>query len=310
MKTDNDIEILLRSGRNTELSPREKAAVKSELLDHARDTLKYARQQSSISWWSLWSPRFATVFAVFVVASVGTAYASVGSLPGDPLYAMKVHVVEEVILLTKTDPVERAYYDIELMETRLDELKAVTEDGEALLDLDTVSTISDQIAEHVADVTETLESADIRTVNHKKKIAIFAKVATITQAQVEVVEDDQTLQIIEDTAQDATENMSDLTEDTVNEFADTQSVEDVNEYLSRQLNDIGVTVQATSIDQSTREQIEQHLQDVNESLIDGDVAEAIISTTEAQQEIDVTEYVSDEVGTTSESFNTPETSTE
>ena len=90
MKNDQDIIELLESGKKHSLSSEERNSIKFTLLDHARKSLSHESRPAFARFSRALLPAFAVVVFVFI----GTAYASKNSLPGDPLYAMKVHVVE------------------------------------------------------------------------------------------------------------------------------------------------------------------------------------------------------------------------
>ena len=58
---------------------------------------------------------------VMIFAGAGTSYAARGSLPGDALYAVKVHVNEKLEGVIATSPTSRAQFDAELATRRLEE---------------------------------------------------------------------------------------------------------------------------------------------------------------------------------------------
>ncbi len=292
MKTDKEIENLLMSGKKLSLSAQEKVAIKATLIKHAKETIKY--ENCAIpSPWTSWVLRGSVSFASLLIMFVGTAYASQDSLPGEPLYAMKVHVVEEMIALTKITPKEQVAYDIHLMENRLEEIREIVIQGTDTTAED-LEYLTDQVDEHVTDVITTLEDTNSESISYEDKIETLKKLSGVTKAQVEIAkattDSTETLEAITDT-QEAT---SDAIMNTVGEFVAEESAEAVNEYLSDQITDVGEYTSASTTDESKRDSAEFYLQDVQDALVTGDTAEAIISIIEAQREINSEEYLFDE----------------
>lgn len=289
MKTDNEIEKLLTSGKKLSLSVTEKNSIKSVLLEHASQSLKHEKR-SIPSPWTSWVLRGSISFASLLIMFLGTAYASQDSLPGEPLYAMKVHVVEEMIALTKITPEERVAYDIHLMENRLEEIKEIVHQDSYIMPENLVY-LTDLVDEHVTDVIATLEETNSEIISYEDKIEVLKKLSGVTKAQVkiakETTESTETLEALDETQESTTNAIN----NTVEEFVAEESTESVNEYLSDQITDIGEYVNASSTNESTRDAVESHLYDVDEALTDKDTIEAIISILKAQQDRSMEEYL-------------------
>ncbi len=301
MKTDKDIENLLMGGKKLSLSAPDKASIKTTLLLHAEKTLKHDTRAIPSPWTS-WVLRGSVSFASLLVVFMGTAYTSQDSLPGEPLYVMKVHVVEEMIALTKTRPEEQVAYDIELMEHRLMEIKEIVNQDTVVTSEDLL-TLTDQIDEHVTDVTATLEAATSDHIPNGEKIRVLAKLSGVTKAQAKVAQGEPDLAEVAETIKETQESTTDVMATTIDEFVEDESALVVNEYLSDQITDVGEYVNASTTDESSRDSAERHLYDVEEALVDGDTAEAIVSILEAQQEIDSEEYLDEDPNTEVEITN-------
>lgn len=291
MKTDKDIEQLLMSGKKLTLSTDERSSIKSTLLAHATQTLQHEKR-SIPSPWTSWVLRGSVSFASLLIVFVGTAYASQDSLPGEPLYAMKVHVVEEMIALTKIEPSERVAYDISLMETRLTELKALADQSETPAQED-LTALTDQIGEHITDIAITLDTTNTSEMPHEEKIKALSKISGIAKAQAKITKNEEDLSVISETVQDTQDSASDSLNSAVQDFANDQPAESVNEYLSDQITVVSEQISASTTDENTRDSAEQHLHDVDESLIDGNTTDALVSVLEAQQTIAVDAYLDD-----------------
>ncbi len=64
-------------------------------------------------------------FAMVLVVGIGTSYAAEGALPGDPLYAVKVHVVEKIQGSLAVSTTEKVEWNADLLERRLTEAETL-----------------------------------------------------------------------------------------------------------------------------------------------------------------------------------------
>lgn len=291
MKTDNDIEQLLMSGKKLSLSVPEKDSIKSTLLEHASVTLKH-ETRAIPSPWTSWVLRGSVSLVSLLIVFMGTAYASQDSLPGEPLYAIKVHVVEEMIALTKTTPEERVAYDMHLMENRLEEIKEIVSQDATTAPEDLL-TLTDQIDQHVTDVTTTLEDTSSDHISNGEKIRVLAKLSGVTKAQAKIAKGKPEFTETAETINETQESTTDAITTTIEEFVEEDSVEVVNEYLSDQITDVGEYMTASTTDESARDVVERHLYDMDEALIDSDTTEALTSILKAQETITVDLYIED-----------------
>lgn len=294
MKTDRDIEQLLRSGKNHTLSVADMASIKSALLSHATESLRH-EQRPQPSLWQVWMMRSAVSFAAVLFVFVGTAYAAEDSLPGESLYAVKVHIVEEVIARTKLDPVDRAAYDVSLMEKRLSELQLLSETSEVPENAD-LAVVADQINEHVADVATVLETVPTDALSQQKKLETLSKISSITKAQTKLSEDHPHLTPVSDAVGVAEDAASSELAETASEFTAGQPKEVVNSYLDTQIGVVAAQVTATTTDADLRDLAKQHLTEANQSLDKGNSSDALVSLFEVQQEIGSEQYIDDRGG--------------
>jgi hypothetical protein len=73
-------------------------------------------------------------FALVLVVGVGTSYAAEGALPGDPLYAVKVHFTEKVQGAFAISTTEKVEWNAELLERRLTEAETLAAEGKLTSD--------------------------------------------------------------------------------------------------------------------------------------------------------------------------------
>jgi hypothetical protein len=74
-------------------------------------------------------PRAVVAFALIVVISGGTAYAAEGSLPGDPLYAVKVDALEPIEGSLQFGDSAKAAWNAKIANRRLDEAQSLAAEG-------------------------------------------------------------------------------------------------------------------------------------------------------------------------------------
>lgn len=284
MKTDSEIENLLSEGRNIAFSQEDKASVKAELLSMARESL--AKEAKSIpSPYTAWLLKSAATFASLLFVFVGTAYASKDSLPGEPLYAMKVGVFEEMVSFTKFGTEDQVLYELELMEERLKELQFVSKNPDSLASEDVVGFV-DQISEHIDDISSEVAVIS-EEVSHQDRVDTLSKLSGITKAQAKLIKESEVLEGGETYISDVEEAAFENLKDAVGDFTSTAPTEDVNQYLSEQIDQVSEVITETSVEDEVRDSAEQHLNDLDEALIDGDVAEALVSVLEAKQELEL-----------------------
>lgn len=101
-----------------------------------------------------------TMFATLIIAlsllvSGGVTYAAEGSLPGDPLYSVKVHVNEPVLAALATSAEASANWDTRRAERRLEEASVLAAAGK--LDGDTRATLEEKIQVHTERVKARIE---------------------------------------------------------------------------------------------------------------------------------------------------------
>jgi hypothetical protein len=289
MKTDTTIEQLLQRGEGA-LAPTDKAAIKAALLAHAHESLRY-ESKSALSCWSSWLMRGASSFAVFTLLFVGTAYAAQDSMPGEPLYAMKVHVVETMIAQTKFDTTSRLAYDTALMEARLAELRTLTEQS-LPPEPEVVALVASQIDEHMNDVVNAIAETT-EELSHEDTIAALTNMSALAEAQVRLTEDKVGYRALKDGVEDAVVITDGAIEDAVADFTATTEVETVGEYLREQIEELGSHMTATSTDDAGRAVVEEGLRDAGAALAEGAVSEAIMVVTEVQQAIITENHIDD-----------------
>lgn len=291
MKTDKDIEKLLESGKHISLSVADREQIKATLLSDARASLAHETATPRLPWFA-WMFRATGMSATLLFVFLGTTYTAQQSMPGDPLYAVKVEVFEKAVGLTKTTPTERAAYDISLMETRLTELKTI-----AARDTPTtpraLNAVAAQIDAHVADITETIATTDETAFPNEDKITTLSKLTGVAKAQETVTAREEKLSSVRAPIRRSQNNAHDTLDKTIDAFTNDEAQETVNDFISTTLTDVDVRLHASTTRETVRKSAVRHLNEVDESLTAGDTREALRSALRADQVISVDAYIGD-----------------
>lgn len=88
--------------------------------------------------------RYASAFAVMILLFTGTAYASGESLPGDPLYAFKVHVIEPAALALRFTEAAKNEYRVAILQERIEEIQHLKTEGRLSFETETESSLAAQ----------------------------------------------------------------------------------------------------------------------------------------------------------------------
>lgn len=293
MKNETEIEQKLTSLNKVSLPESEKSAIKASLMKQAATTLPtYSPSTPIVSPFNVWFVRGTVSFASFLLIFVGTAYASKDSLPGDPLYAMKVNVLEEAISLTKIERLEHTNYEIIRMENRLAELQELSRDTK-LVNSDDLNAFAEQIDEHINDISETFDEID-NDISHLEKINALSKLSSIVKAQKRVIKDNTEFESAGDDIDDAGDETSDLLGENIDNFTNEENIDVVAKYLSEEVAEMKTKVEATSTTAKQRESYKKNLLDLEEAINSRDLPEAIITILEAEQEEEVADYLDEE----------------
>jgi hypothetical protein len=280
MKTDQDIENMLKSTKREALTAMEKASMKSEILTYAATSLE-KKTTLVISPWSNWVLRYSVSFASFLFIFAGTTYASQDSLPGEALYPLKVHVLEEMILFTKIDAEEKLAYDISLMEIRFEELEQLLA-AEEVPTSETLAIVADQIDEHVNHAAGVMKNASKTEITTEEKVEVIAKINQLTEAQSVLTAQNEEFTTIVPAVDEANDRASNVLNTNIEEFVATETKEEVQAYLSEQITEV-----STAITGTTTSDIATYLQDVQAALAEGQTDVALISIFAAQEAVSV-----------------------
>jgi hypothetical protein len=157
------------TARTIKLSSDEKQVMRVQLYNYLESNQGFeaasiaapARSVPSMYYW--FAPRYAMPFAalLLVVFSGGTAFAAQGSLPGEALYSIKIHVNEKVATALATTPEAKAKVEATLATNRLEEAETLAANGK--LDAAVTAQLASNFEMHASAAQQTslsLESND------------------------------------------------------------------------------------------------------------------------------------------------------
>jgi hypothetical protein len=195
--TDKELFNLMKvTGERVTLTPGKKEALKSSLfasLDAQRENTVLPK----ISFWVKMADAFvpanlalrpvasfSLVMGLFLITSFATVNASKNSLPGNPLYSVKVGSERLRYFLTFSDEA-RAKVSLEMARKRAEELKQVMNNGLASNETFTSIIVSEQLAGELNNVKEKLNKMRSEEKDLNKVVAMAKEV----EKQVAVIEE-------------------------------------------------------------------------------------------------------------------------
>jgi hypothetical protein len=167
-------EKLIAASEHIRLTAEEKRTMRAALFG-APDPVAFARSPYVF----VASHRWAAALAVLVLvvgAGGGTAFAAQGALPGSPLYAVKVKVVEPAQLALASGPAQKAAVNAQIAQTRVEEAEALAQRG--ALDAATTQALALNFEAHAASAEalaeETSASDPVAAVQVKAQLGASA----------------------------------------------------------------------------------------------------------------------------------------
>jgi hypothetical protein len=148
-----------QAAQSIRLSHDEKALMRARVLPDA-PSLRPQRSPYTIHWISM---RMSSVVALLliVVMGSGTVYAAKGSLPGDPLYTLKISVAEPLEGALAVSPQAKANFQASIVEERMQEAETLASQGR--LTTSTTDSLEENLSQHakvVEDIAQGLEDSD------------------------------------------------------------------------------------------------------------------------------------------------------
>ncbi len=215
-------------------------------------------------------------------------FLSQNSLPGQRLYRFKTDVAEEAIALTKRSAVAKNEYAVSRIERRLSELKALAIDDSTTTPdvLTTVATLTDT---HAQLVLGTLTSSD--TLSPEQKIDTLSTLSNVTRAQETLVDSAEELTPIHEATSELEQAAAQALSANIENFASTSAPEAVRTYIGNQLSIVSTDISKVANGSRAQNLTIQRISDANESIVDGNMTDALTYILKARQAIAVDAYL-------------------
>lgn len=287
--TEDELRNFLAPAHGAGLSDAERLVMKSELMAYAQfHENKTAHTAKAIAtlrvWWG------AAMAAFVLVTSVTAGYASTYSVPGDSLYAVKVDMVEPLIGLSHTNDIAQLQYQVTLMERRLNEVHALSDD--AALTPEGVAIVEAELTDRVASFETILESDSDASIPSTVVLDAASRVHALAEAHVELsapVTDTDNQEGV--SFQDVVDDAADRYTVEVEEFVATASPEVVSEYISDVLADIEASLTTeTDLASTSVSELRDNIEQAAEALGRHEFDEALLNANAAQHVLEVEGY--------------------
>lgn len=283
-------EELLEKGKGISLSQTEHAEIKASLLSYAsyhgaKDTTPNPKPA-----WSLWWVRGVTASTLALFLMISTGYAATDSLPGEPLYGVKVNVMEELVALGQFTEQAQLQYHQKRYEARLLEVHQLAAADE--LTLETVAIIKEEIGQLHTDVEETLAHDTDSSINQSAVLAVTSDIVSITKAISGVVETEIS-EVAAERIEDEVDAAAELHAEEMQDLLEAAATSTVELYIESQLKDISAELKAGTVSASTTIQVAEFIEDIDSAVASSNLDIAATLASEAAQHINTEEYTED-----------------
>lgn len=279
---NDDIDNFKKDIDNLRLTKTEKLLMHSRLAAHINNTGASGLPSPYMS--SLHRARWSGVYALvaLLVLIVPTAYAANHSLPGSPLYAIKIEVLEPVEEALALSPSRRVAATIENAENRIRETNMLLQQEDTV---EEVAIASSNLSEKVAKVNRNIKTLDDKDI--KKKIDLQKDLLTVLEAYAAIVEDESSIDQATTTRNLATtaDSVEDGLRDSIDSFSSTSEPEDVadevadtiaetEDRLAEDIDEIGGN-EDEELDENQRKALEHALVSAQQEINEHDSAHAL-----------------------------------
>lgn len=237
----------------------------------------------------VWFIPTVTIIALLFLFGVVT-YISLDSAPDSKLYPMRVAIAEPIALHIQFSSRARAEYDVHLMEQRLNELQAITQDT-STTSPETLQKIADLVTRHTNDALAALESDT--AVSNEERILSLSKLTDISQALESLSKASEETSSMGETLEDSQSVLTDTLESTVNTFASTSPIDTVASYLASEITEVSESIKVLAQGSTAQKQAIARIENANEDIIDQNYARAILWILKAKQSIAIDTYLFD-----------------
>ncbi|HYF13298.1 MAG TPA: DUF5667 domain-containing protein, partial [Candidatus Paceibacterota bacterium] len=146
---NNPLQKLRDEAFKISLTPQERASMRARIFESMRPVGGEVVHRTKSPYF-FFAPRFAMSMAAFLIVALGggTAFAAQSSLPGEPLYPIKIYVNESVAEALSVTEEAKVTFHTNAAQERLREAQELTARGE--LDASVAAQIEENVEKHIA----------------------------------------------------------------------------------------------------------------------------------------------------------------
>lgn len=231
-----------------------------------------------------------TIGVGIVVLLIVVLIIASSSLPGQALYSVKTNVLEETSQALHFGTKSTAAYQVERLQTRLDELKRITK--QESVSEKTLTAFQTQVDKHSATLV-TLVTQESAGFTMEERLTTLNSFASVAGAMEVLSESDEKLSALGDHLEDVRRETVNSFKDTVDMFVQSTTQENLFEYIKNQLGTVSEMLNDPDISAETIDDAESYIDRVGPAMSGNDFARAIVATAEALRFIEIERYVGD-----------------
>lgn len=210
------------------------------------------------------------------------------SIPGDSLYAVKTQVLERLDAAVQFGSKNKAANQVQNMETRLAELKKLSEKG--AVDEAAVTALHNRVLTHV-DVLARLVTQESSDFSMEDRLFALNDFASVAGAMETIAENDPELLAFGDQMEDVRRETVNTYKDTADLFVQSTTPDIALEFIKNSLSDVsGKLSNEEGVSAEAIDDAEEYIDRVSLAIKDKDYIKAIYSVGEAARFIKIEEY--------------------
>jgi hypothetical protein len=237
---------------------------------------------------SVWVLRLIIAFALAAAAFAALAYLAKGSLPGDVLYSFKTRVVEPSMAFMKPSAV-RFQYDATLLGSRLEELQTLAADGAPTAEQD-LALVASLVTAHTESAIRSIDASD-RSFN--ERLDALTTISHTAHAIETLTESTEEFSPIANQVEETRGRIADAQDTTVESFVETASADDIAALVTALTTELSEQLKTVAPGSTAARQAQSRIGNAHESLLDGDLANALEALLSAREAIAVDAYLWD-----------------
>lgn len=238
-----------------------------------------------------WTTTLGISLGIVTIVLIVGVFATANSLPGQPLYSLKIHGLEAGVQATHVRSAQKAAYQVTRMQTRLDEVKQLaTQTAVSDTALDALVESSTAHWNTLALIASTsIDSAFPKT----ELLTTVNEFASVAGAIEEIAENDPELVRAGDSIEDIRQDAVRLYRDRIESFVATETPETAYAYLGEQLQLVQTVLESSSFPEKTMRSSENYLDRVEPAVASGNAGKALLAVGETYRIVASATYIGD-----------------